>query len=148
MPKAAKILSGRAKFYGMKSEPKAYSWADLVKEGSTYWDGVRNYQARNVMKDMKIGDIILFYHSVTDKEFVGVCRVVKEFYQDPTTDDTKWVAVDIEPLKPLKKKISLADVKAEAKLASMAMLKQVRLSVFPMTEGEAKHILKMAKTEL
>ena len=145
MPKESK---SKISYYGMKSEPGCYCWDDFVKEKETYWDGVRNYQARNVMKDMKIGDQVLFYHSVSDKEFVGVAEVTKEWYQDPTTEDTKWVAVDIVPVKPLKKKVSLKMVKDEPKLSEMKVVKQARLSVFHVEESHFKLILKMAQTKL
>ena len=143
MPKKAKVA-----YYGMKSEPNCYHWDELVKEGSTYWDGVRNYQARNVMKDMRTGDVVFFYHSVGPREFVGVARVTKEHYQDPTTDDEKWVAVDIEPIKALKKNVHLSQIKADSSFADMALVKQARLSVFPMTKAHADKVLKMAATKL
>eukprot|EP01060_Flectonema_neradi_P000194 TRINITY_DN10139_c0_g2_i1.p1 TRINITY_DN10139_c0_g2~~TRINITY_DN10139_c0_g2_i1.p1 ORF type:complete len:145 (+),score=29.42 TRINITY_DN10139_c0_g2_i1:63-497(+) len=143
MPKQKKVS-----YFGMKSEPAAYSWDELVKEKETYWDGVRNYQARNVMKDMKIGDLVLFYHSMTEKAFVGVAEVTKEWYQDPTTEDTKWVAVDIIPIKELKKKVSLRTIKEEPKLSEMKLVKQSRLSVFHIDEKDFKLILKMAETKL
>eukprot|EP01064_Diplonema_japonicum_P019018 TRINITY_DN27723_c0_g1_i1.p1 TRINITY_DN27723_c0_g1~~TRINITY_DN27723_c0_g1_i1.p1 ORF type:complete len:144 (+),score=43.33 TRINITY_DN27723_c0_g1_i1:43-474(+) len=143
MPKTSKV-----KYWGMKSEPGAYHWDELVKEKETYWDGVRNYQARNMMKEMKKGDIVLFYHSVTEKKFVGIAKVTKEHYQDPTTKDTKWVAVDIKPVKPLEEPVTLAQVKAEPKLKETALVRQARLSVFPLDEKEFKIIMKMAETTL
>ena len=146
MPKAEKAK--KVSYFGMKSEADAYHWDELVKEKETYWDGVRNYQARNVMKDMVVGDIVFFYHSVKEKRFVGVARVTKEHYQDPTTDDTKWVAVDIEAVKPLKKFLDLKTVKADKAFADMALVKQARLSVFHMTPKHAARILKLCETTL
>jgi len=119
-----------------KSEPKKYSWDDFVSEGRDYWDGVRNYQARNNLSAMKIGDRVLFYHSVTGKEVVGIAEVVREAYQDPTTDDERWVAVDMVPVEKLTRPVTLADIKAEPALAEVALVKQSRLSVVPLLAGE------------
>jgi predicted RNA-binding protein with PUA-like domain len=133
------------KYWLAKSEPKKYSWNDFVSEGRDYWDGVRNYQARNNLSAMKIGDRVLFYHSVTGKEVVGIAEVVREAYQDPTTDDERWVAVDLVPVKKLAHPVTLADIKAEPALAEVALVKQSRLSVVPLLASEYRKILSLAK---
>ncbi|MCC6712154.1 MAG: EVE domain-containing protein [Candidatus Dadabacteria bacterium] len=131
-------------YWLVKSEPSAYSWDDLVRDGRTDWTGVRNYQARNNLKSMKKGDLLLYYHSNVGLAVVGTARVVKESYQDPTTDDDRWVAVDIEPVKPLKNPVTLADIKKEKKLQDIALVRQGRLSVVPVTKDEYDAILKMS----
>ena len=131
-------------YWLVKSEPSAYSWDDLVRDGRTDWTGVRNYQARNNLKSMKKGDLLLYYHSNEGLAIVGIARVVKEAYQDPTTDDDRWVAVDIEPVKPLKNPVTLADIKQKKGLESIALVKQGRLSVVPITKDEYDAILKMS----
>lgn len=128
----------------VKSEPSTYSWDDLVKDGGTRWDGVRNYQARNNLQAMKKGDLVLYYHSGEGPAVVGIAKVVKESYPDPTTDDDRWVAVDIEPVKPLKNPVPLASIKKEKGLQNIALLKQGRLSVVPVTKEEYDIILKMS----
>ena len=134
-------------YWLVKSEPFKYSWADLIKDKWTYWDGVRNYGARNFLKEMSVGDQVLYYHSNEGLEVVGVARVIKEFYQDPTTDDDRWVAVDIEPVKALVNPVSLKTIKAEAKLKDIRLIKQSRLSVMPVTKPEFEHILKLGGAE-
>ncbi len=129
------------RYWLAKSEPSKYSWPDFLRDGSTYWDGVRNYQARNNLKEMKRGDRVLFYHSVDGKEVVGIAKVTKEAYQDPTTDDDRWVVVDLEPFKTLKRPVALDEIKAQRKLADIALLRQSRLSVVPLTEAEFKTIV-------
>jgi len=131
------------KYWLMKSEPGAYSYANLEKEQRTHWDGVRNYQARNNMKAMKVGDQVLFYHSVKDKQVVGTAEVVQEFYQDPTTEDERWVVVDIVPTGRVEHPVTLADMKANPKLENMALIKQSRLSVCPLTKEEYEEVLRM-----
>lgn len=131
-------------YWLVKSEPSAYSWDDLVRDGRTDWTGVRNYQARNNLKSMKKGDLLLYYHSNVGLAVVGTARVVKESYQDPTTDDDRWVAVDIEPVKPLKNPVTLADIKKEKKLQDIALVRQGRLSVVPVMKDEYDAILKMS----
>ena len=101
------------RYWLLKSEPNKYSWDDLVADGSTYWDGVRNYMARNFLKEMKKGDLALFYHSNVGKEVVGVGRVARESYPDPTSEDDRWVVVDVEPVKPLAKPVTLAQIRGE-----------------------------------
>lgn len=128
-------------YWLVKSEPGAYSWDDFVKLGRDHWDGVRNYQARNNMKLMKVGDEVLFYHSVKEKQVVGTAKVVREFYPDPTTDDDRWVVVDLVPVKKLEKPVTLDQIKAEKNLEGFAMIKNSRLSVMPVAEEHYKIIL-------
>ena len=128
-------------YWLVKSEPGAYSWDDFVKLGRDHWDGVRNYQARNNMKLMKVGDEILFYHSIVGKQVVGIAKVVKEFYQDPTTDDDRWVVVDLVPVRKLEKPVTLAQIKADEKLDGFALIKNSRLSVMPVAEDHYHIIL-------
>ncbi len=121
-------------YWLVKSEPDKYSWEQLLKNGRTYWDGVRNYQARNNLQTMKKGDTVLFYHSNNGLAVVGIARVVKEAYPDPTTDDPRWVAVDLEPAETLKTPVSLRDMKKDKRLQNIALIKQGRLSVTPLTQ--------------
>lgn len=123
-------------YWLVKSEPYKYSWQQLLKEGRTYWDGVRNYQARNNLQAMKKGNAILFYHSNEGLEVVGIARVVKEAYPDPTTDDPRWVAVDIEPVETLATPVSLSDMKKDKRLQNIGLIKQGQLSVMPLTKEE------------
>lgn len=132
----------------MKSEPNKYAYADLVKDGSTYWDGVRNFEARNNLAAMKKGDLVLYYHSVVGKEVVGVARVTKEHYPDPTSDDERWVVVEIEPVTELAQPVTLAQIKADAALANIALIRRSRLSVVPIDKAEFQHILKLGKTKI
>lgn len=127
----------------VKSEPFKYSWEQFNKDGRTFWDGVRNYQARNNLKAMKEGDLVLFYHSNEGKNIVGIAKIVKEFYQDPTTDDANWVVVDLVPLESLKNPVSLEQVKAEESLQNISLVKQGRLSVMPLKAEEFDKILEM-----
>lgn len=133
------------KYWLVKQEPTAYSWDQFVADGGTYWDGVRNYQARNNLQAMKKGDEVLFYHSVGDKAVVGTARVTREAYQDPTTDDERWVVVDLEPIEALDRPVTLADIKAKPKLADIALVRQSRLSVMPLKAAEYRAIVKMGK---
>jgi len=130
------------KYWLVKSEPSTYSWDDLLKDGWTYWDGVRNYQARNNLKDMKKGDRVLFYHSNKGLEIVGVARVIREYYPDPTTEDERWVVVDIEPEQALKNPVTLSEIKSDGNLKNISLIKQSRLSVMPVTKKEYEVILK------
>ncbi|HIX54561.1 MAG TPA: EVE domain-containing protein [Candidatus Sphingobacterium stercoripullorum] len=134
-------------YFLVKSEPDAYSWDQLNEDGSTFWDGVRNYQARNNLKAMKKGDLLLYYHSNIGKEVVGVARVIKEYYQDPTTDDDRWVAVDIEPVEALKRPVTLKMIKEDSFLQDMALVKQSRLSVMPVKREEFDRIIEMGSEE-
>ena len=131
-----------------KSEPEAYAWAQLVKDGRTAWTGVRNFQARNNLRAMKKGDLVCFYHSVTDKQIVGIARVAREFYPDATADEGDWSCVDLVPLKALAQPVTLEVIKTDAVLRHMPLVKQSRLSVTPLTETQFKHILKLAGTKL
>ncbi len=115
----------------VKSEPVKYSWDDFVRDGSTYWDGVRNAQARNNLLDMKVGDRVLYYHSNEGKEVVGIAEVTKTAYPDPTTDDERWVVVDLAPVKPLSRPVTLAEIKADAEFAKILLVTHSRLSVMP-----------------
>lgn len=131
-------------YWLVKSEPFKYSWEQFVKDKQTFWDGVRNYAARNNLKAMKKGDEVFFYHSNEGLEIVGIAKVVKEHYQDPTTEETAWVMVDLKPVKKLNKSVTLAQLKNEPKLASMEMLRLTRLSVTKVSDTEWKVILKLA----
>jgi len=135
-------------FWIVKQEPTKYSWEQFQKDGSTFWDGVRNYQARNNLKTMKKDDLVLFYHSVIGKEIVGICIVTREFYQDPTTDDERWVVVDLKPIESIKAPVSLDQIKINKELSNIPLIKQSRLSVMPITKIEFKLILKLGKTSL
>jgi len=130
-------------YWLVKSEPIKYSWDQFVKDGVTFWDGVRNYAARNNLRAMAIGDPVLFYHSNEGLEIVGIAEVVKTAYQDPTTDDTNWVVVDLKPIKALPKPVTLSALKADEDFANMAFIRIGRLSVSPVTPAEYKKILKM-----
>ena len=131
-----------------KSEPEAYSWAQLLKDGKTAWTGVRNFQARNNLRAMKKGDVVFFYHSVTDKQVVGVATVVKEAYADATAEDGDWSCVDIAPKQALVKTVSLDEIKADKILRELPLVKQSRLSVTPLTAAQAERLLSLAKTKL
>ncbi len=123
-------------YWLIKSEPFKYSWDQFVKDGVTFWDGVRNYGARNNLRSMKKGDLLLFYHSNEGMEVVGIAKVVKEHYQDPTTEEDAWLVVDVKPVKKLKKPVSLAAIKADPRLTQMALVRLGRLSVQPVTDEE------------
>lgn len=131
-------------YWLVKSEPNVYSFDDLVKEKQTVWSGVRNYAARIHLKAMNKGDEVLFYHSNEGMEIVGIAKVSKEFYQDPTTEDTNWVAVDIKPVKKLKQPVPLSQIKQDKRLQEMALIRLGRLSVQPVTEKEWKIIMELA----
>lgn len=132
-------------YWLVKSEPSAYSWEQFEKDKETQWTGVRNYAARLHLRAMKKGDEALFYHSNEGMEIVGIAKVAKEVYQDPTTDDERWVAVDLKPFKRLKHPVSLAQIKEEPRLANMALVRLGRLSVQPVTDEEWKMVMSMAK---
>ncbi|MCO4818608.1 MAG: EVE domain-containing protein [Bacteroidetes bacterium] len=127
-------------YWLMKSEPYKYSWDDLVKDGWTLWDGVRNYAARNNMREMKVGDQCFYYHSNEGKEIVGIAEVIKEHYPDPTAEGDRWSVVDIKPLQKFSKPVTLADIKADQKLAKIEMLRLNRLSVSRITKTEFEYI--------
>ncbi len=130
-------------YWMVKQEPTAYSWDDFVKDGRTDWTGVRNFKARNFLRDMKNGDKVYFYHSVIGKEVVGIARVTKEAFPDPT--DTSWHAVELTPEKPLKKPVTLEAIKANKALANIYLVRQPRFSVMPLTKDEFEEILSMSK---
>ena len=131
-------------YWLVKSEPFKYSWEQFQKDGKTFWDGVRNYAARNNLKAMKKGDEVFFYHSNEGLEIVGIAKVIKEHYQDPTTDEDAWVVVDLKPVKKLKKPVPLTEIKKEKRLANMDLLRLGRLSVQSVKESEWKVIMEMA----
>ena len=132
-------------FWLVKSEPSAYSWANLSADGKTAWTGVRNYTARNNLRAMRKGDAVFFYHSVVGKEIVGIAKVVREAYPDPTAKEGDWSAVDIAPEKPLPKPVTLDEIKRNPKLKEMALLRLSRLSVQPVTSAQFDEIGRMAK---
>ncbi|HMZ46833.1 MAG TPA: EVE domain-containing protein [Chitinophagaceae bacterium] len=132
-------------YWLVKSEPFKYSWQQFEKEGQTFWDGVRNYAARNNLKAMKKGDLVFWYHSNEGLEIVGIAQVIKEAYQDPTTEDEAWVVVDLKPYKKLKKPVSLAQIKAEKTLANMDLVRLSRLSVGTVRKQEWEKIIEMSK---
>lgn len=132
------------KYWLVKSEPEKYSWEKFNKDGRTFWDGVRNYTARNNMREMKEGDLVFFYHSNEGKEIVGIAKVVKEWYQDPTTDDPNWVVVEISPVEPLKNPVTLAAIKAEPSLKDIQLVRLGRLSVVSIRPEEFDKIIEMS----
>jgi predicted RNA-binding protein with PUA-like domain len=134
-------------YWLVKSEPFKYSWEQFEKDGQTFWDGVRNYAARNNLRAMKKGDLLFYYHSNEGLEIVGIAKVVKEAYPDPTTDEEAWVVVDIKPVKRLKVPVSLKTVKADPRLKDMALLRLGRLSVQPITEEEWAIVLEYGQTK-
>ena len=132
------------KYWLLKSEPDAWSWDNQVKEGPSMWDGVRNYQARNNLKEMKKNDLCFFYHSVTERSIVGIVKVVKEYYPDPTDKTDRFVVVDVKATKKLKNSVSLDQIKENSKLQDIALVKQSRLSVMPLKKTEWEIIIKMS----
>ena len=137
----------KTNYWMVKQEPETYSWDDFVKDGSTDWSGVRNYQARNNLKGMKVGDRVLFYHSGKGKEVVGLAEVVKSAYQDPTSNDEQWVAVDLKPVKPLATPVQLAAIRYDKRLSQLPLIRQSQLSVMPLTKDEFDVILAMGKSK-
>ncbi len=129
----------------LKTEPGAYSFEDLQRDGQTEWDGVRNYQARNNLRSMAVGEECFIYHSVGPREIVGIARVSRTAYPDPTTDDERWVCVDLEPVRRVDPPVPLATIKSDETLREMALVKNSRLSVCPVTAREWKRILKCSK---
>lgn len=138
MPKATFLI---------KSEPTVYSFDQLVADGRTVWDGIRNYEARNNLRAMKKGDVLLFYHSNVGKEIVGVAKVDKTAYQDPKTEED-WSAIEVVPVKKLAVPVTLAQVKAHKQLSKMQLVKKSRISVVPVTDDELTLVLSLAKTKL
>jgi predicted RNA-binding protein with PUA-like domain len=131
-------------YWLVKSEPFKYSWEQFVNDKQTFWDGVRNYAARNNLKAMKKGDEVFFYHSNEGVEIVGIAKVVKEFYQDPTTEEEAWVVVDLKPVRKLKKPVSLELIKKDKRLANMDLVRLGRLSVQTVKPEEWKIVLELA----
>lgn len=132
----------------IKSEPSQYSWPQLVRDGKTMWEGVRNFEARNNLRGMKAGDLCLYYHSNDGKEIVGIARVAREAYPDPTAPAEDWSVVDVEPVAPIKQPVSLDDIKGDPALTDIALLKRSRLSVVPVSKEHFDHILQLGKTRL
>ena len=132
------------KYWLLKSEPDAWSWDNQVKEGASMWDGVRNYQARNNLKEMKKNDLCFFYHSVTERSIVGIVKIVKEYYPDPTDKTERFVVVDVKATKKLKNPVSLDQIKENSRLQDIALVKQSRLSVMPLKKTEWDIIIKMS----
>ena len=135
-------------YWLLKQEPSTFSWDDFVAEGHAQWDGVRNYQARNNLRAMKQGDLALFYHSVTGKEVVGVAKVVREAYADPTAEEGDWSCVDFKPVKALKKAVPLTTIKTTKSLENLPLIRHSRLSVMPVAKAEFETILKLGETKI
>jgi predicted RNA-binding protein with PUA-like domain len=135
-------------YWLVKSEPEAYSWSKFVSEGRAAWTGVRNFQARNNLRAMKKCDLVFFYHSVTDKQIVGLARVDREAYTDPTADEGDWSCVDLVPVSAMAKPVSLDAIKSDQALKGMLLIKNSRLSVVPVTEAQAKRLLVLAETKV
>ena len=135
-------------YWLVKQEPAAYSWTDFLRDGRTAWTGVRNFQARNHLRAMQKGDLVCFYHSVTEKQIVGIARVDRPAYPDPTADDGDWAAVDLVPAKTLLQPVPLTTLKADLLLKDMPLIRQSRLSVTPLSETQFHRILTLAKTKL
>jgi len=131
-------------YWLVKSEPEKYSWDKFVADGRTFWDGVRNYAARNNLRAMQLGDLVLFYHSNEGKEVVGIAKVVKEAYQDPTTEDTNWVVVELSPVEALKKSVTLATIKADPSLKDIELVRLGRLSVASIKPFEFDRVLELS----
>jgi len=134
-------------YWLVKSEPGTWSWDDQVRDGTTYWDGVRNYQASNNLKAMKKGDRCFFYHSVNEKQIVGIVEVVKEYYPDPSDPKGRFGMVDVKAVKPFKRPVTLAEIKDEPRLEEMALIRQSRLSVMPVSAEQWDMILAMGETK-
>jgi len=131
-------------YWLVKSEPTKYSWETFEKDGRTFWDGVCNFQARNNLSAMKKNDLVLFYHSNEGKEIVGIARIVKEAYPDPTTDETQWVVVDLVPVQKLDKPVGLTKIKQDSRLQQIGLLRQSRLSVMPLKREEFDVVLELS----
>ena len=138
----------RMQYWLVKQEPEKYPWAQFVKDKGTYWDGVRNYQARNNLRTMKKGDLVMYYHSVSEKAVVGVAKVTTEAYPDPTAKEEWWSVVDLKPVKAMVESVTLDQIKTDPKLVDIALIKQSRLSVLPLRVVEFKRILQLGKTKV
>jgi predicted RNA-binding protein with PUA-like domain len=132
----------------VKQEPEDYSWNTLVADEETAWTGIRNFQARNFLRAMKKGDRVLFYHSVTEKQVVGVARVARTAYTDPTADEGDWSCVDLQPLAPLRSPVTLAMIKDDEVLRDLLLIRQSRLSVMPVTAAQFERVLALGQTQL
>lgn len=140
---AARRQAARTSHWLVKQEPEDYSWDDLVRDGTTAWTGVRNFQARNNLRQMSSGDRVLFYHSGKEKSVVGIAEVSKAGYPDPTAEDETWIAIDIRPVTRLPKPVALADIRANSKLKDLLLVRQSRLSVMPVSDEHFAEILRM-----
>src|SRR5713226_7808969 len=144
-PPASSKSKQASGYWMVKQEPEGYSWDDLTRDGRTDWTGVRNFQARNNLRQMKVGDRVLFYHSGEQKAVVGIAQVAKAAYPDPTADEDQWVAVDIKPLKPLREPVTLGAIRAHPKLSNLSLVRQSRLSVMPVTKEEFETIIALGE---
>jgi predicted RNA-binding protein with PUA-like domain len=135
------------KYWLVKQEPEDYSWSTFVRDGSTAWTGVRNFQARNNLRAMQKGDLVLFYHSVSEKQVVGIAKVSREAYRDPSATEGEWSCVDLVPVKALKVPVSLQTIKADPMLRTMPLVKQSRWSVTPVSGEQFRHILQLGETK-
>jgi predicted RNA-binding protein with PUA-like domain len=136
---------GKANYWMVKQEPEAYSWDTFEKEGRTSWTGVRNFQARNNLRSMRTGDLVFFYHSVSEKQVVGLAKVAKEHYPDTTAEEGDWSAVDLVPFKRLDRPVSLETLKKDPALRDLPLIRQSRLSVLPVNETHAQRLLELGK---
>jgi len=134
-------------YWLVKQEPESYSWTAFVKDGGTAWTGVRNFQARNNLRAMKNGDLVFYYHSVSEKQIVGLARVAREAYPDPTAKEGDWSCVDLVPARPLKKPVTLESIKSDKILKTLPLVRQTRLSVTPMAQEHFRRVLEMAETK-
>ena len=141
-------MSVKTQYWLVKQEPEAYSWDDFVQDQGAAWTGVRNYQARNNLRSMKKGDPVLFYHSVSQKQVVGLARVRREHYADSTAPEGDWSVVDLVPVRPLKKPVALEHMKSDPVLRDMALIKQTRLSVTPLTKAQFDKVLQLGETRI
>jgi len=132
----------------VKQEPESYSWRDFVNEGRAAWTGVRNFQARNNLRAMKKADLVFFYHSGSEKQIVGLARVGRKAYHDPTAEEGDWVGVDLTPVKPMTKPVSLAAIKADSHIKDIALVRNSRLSVTPLSKAQFERLLLLAETKL
>ena len=147
-PRNVRFTTSAMQYWLVKQEPEKYPWSQFVKENGTYWDGVRNYQARNNLRAMKKGDHVFFYHSVSEKAVVGVAKVTREAYPDPTARKGDWSMVDLKPIKAMVEPVTLEQIKAESKLSEVALIKQSRLSVMPLRAPEFRRILQLGQTKI
>ena len=145
MMNLAEILRSSTRYWLVKSEPESYGWAHLTEEGEATWDGVRNYQARNFMREMSVGDLVLFYHSGKAREIVGIAEITQAAYPDPTTDDERWIAVSLQAVRLLDRPVSLDTIKSDPELADMYLVRQSRLSVMPVEKAAFDRVIQHSK---